>query len=802
MPNNRLTPYINSTIRLTVLGILAALPLAPAGAVVPARGNPKMKIASKAARVYPFLLTDVRLLDGPFKHSQELDEKYLLTVEPDRLLSRFREYAGLKPKAEAYGGWERDTISGHSLGHYLLACALMYASTGDERFKQRVDYVVDELAECQKAHGDGFVGGMPNGRKVFAEVAAGDIRSAGFDLNGSWVPWYNLHKTMDGLIHANIYCNSAKAKQVLSDLADWAVRTTSKLTEEQWQKMLACEHGGMNDVLADTYALTGKQAHLDLAKKFYHKRILDPLARREDPLTGVHANTQIPKIIGAARIHEVTGEDSFKTIASFFWDVVTRERSYVMGGNSDGEYFPPKERFSQYVGSATAETCNTHNMLKLTRHLFSWQPKAEYADYFERALYNHILSSQNPEGDGLFTYFMPLKTGSKKDFSSPFHSFTCCHGTGMENHAKHADSIYFHDGGRSLYVNLFIPSELQWKTRGVTVRQETRFPDEDTTRLTITASKPADLTLLVRKPYWAGQGVRILVNGEAQPVEPNAEGYIPVRRTWKSGDTLEAVMPMSVRTEGFQDNPRRLALMYGPVVLSAEVDTDREYPVILADIEKIPAAIRPVAGDSVSFRGEGIFRAVDGTGPREMTFIPFHRMYDRPYIVCWDAFSEEGWTAKQAEYRAELARQRALEARTVDFLQPGEMQPERDHKLEGERTHVGDHLNRKWRAAGNGGWFAFEMKVDPQAPLDMVCTYWGSDRWNREFEIQVDGKAIATQKLEVNKRDAFFDVTYPIPEELTRGKEKVTVRFQALPEKTAGALYGCRITRREGAAKD
>lgn len=798
MPANRSTYPVHRAIRLTLLGILAAVPLAPAGAIVPAKGHPKMKIANKAEKVYPFPLTDVRLLDGPFKHAQDLDAKYLLSLDPDRLLSRFREYAGLKPKAEAYGGWERDTISGHSLGHYLTACSLMYASTGDERFKQRADVVVDELAECQKAHGDGFVGAMPDGRRVFAEIAAGDIRSAGFDLNGSWVPWYNLHKTMDGLIHAHLYCNSAKAKRVLTDLAAWADRTTSGLTEEQWQKMLACEHGGMNDVLADAYALTGDRAFLALAKKFYHKRILDPLARREDPLTGVHANTQIPKIIGAARIHELTGEESFKTIASYFWEVVTRERTYVMGGNSDGEYFQPKERFSEFVGSTTAETCNTYNMLKLTRHLFTWRPNSEYADFYERALYNHILASQHPK-TGLVTYFVPLKTGSTKDYNPPFDSFTCCVGTGMENHAKYGDSIYFHDGSRALYVNLFIPSELHWKTRGVTVRQEARFPDDDATRLTITTSKPTDLTFFIRKPYWAARGARIRVNGEALPAETNADGYIPVRRVWKSGDALEVELPMNVRTEGFQDNPRRLALMFGPLVLSAEVDTSREHPVILADIPDIPAALTPEAGDSVAFHGESIFRAVDGTDAREMKFIPFFRMHDRPYIVYWDAFSEQGWATKQEEYREALARQRALEARTVDFLQPGEMQPERDHKLEGERTYPGEHMNRKWRAASDGGWFAFEMKVDPQGLMDLICTYWGSDRWNREFEIQVDGAVIATQTLEVNKRDAFFDEVYAIPEGLTQGKEKVIVRFQAMPGKTAGGLYGCRVTRRTGA---
>jgi DUF1680 family protein len=755
--------------------------------------NPNMKVPYKAApKAFLFPLSDVRLLPGPFKHAEDLDADYLLKLEPDRLLSRFREYAGLTPKAEAYGGWERDTISGHSLGHYLSAVSLMYAATGNPAFKERAAYVVSELAEVQKAHKDGFVGGFPRAREVFAQIKAGDIRSAGFDLNGLWVPWYNIHKTMQGLIDAVRYCGNEQALQVLDGLAGWTVETTANLTDDQWQRMLACEHGGMNEVMAEAYALTGKAAYLETARRFYHKRILDPLAAHQDPLTGVHANTQIPKIIGAARIYELTGDDRFHAIADTFWDVVTRDRSYVTGGNSDGEYFPPKEEFSEHVGSSTTETCNTYNMLKLTRHVFGWDPEARVADYYERALYNHILASQNPT-TGAVCYFVPLKTGSEKNYQPPFNAFTCCVGTGMENHARYGEFIYATDGKDALYVNLFIASRLDWKSKGVTVTQETGFPEKPASRLVVQCRKPVRFTLLVRKPFWAGEGYSVSVNGKPAGFA-NAEGYVPVSREWKSGDTVDIALPMSLRTEGFADNPRRLALMYGPLVLSAEIDPKQQPPVIVAPGNAaILAAVSADSAKPLTFSGDpAVFRTVDNT-PTAVTLIPFYRMHDRPYAVYWDTFTEPQWSARQAEYRAELEQRRQLEAKTVDFVQPGEMQPERDHNFQGEKTNAGEAFSRKYRDAYDGGWFSFDVKVLPDKPMDLVFTYWGSDRYRREFEILVNGTKVATQRLETNARDRFFDVTYPVPEALTKGLDKVTVRVQALPGMMAGGVYGIRV---------
>ncbi|HQT90519.1 MAG TPA: glycoside hydrolase family 127 protein, partial [Candidatus Kryptobacter bacterium] len=354
--------------------------------------------------VVPFAPGDVRLLPGPFRHAMEMDSSYLLSLEPDRFLSWFRKDAGLKPKAPVYGGWESEGLAGHSLGHYLSACSRMYRDTGNREFLKRVSYIVDQLDECQKANGNGYVAAIPGGKELFAKVSRGEIESAGFNLNGGWSPWYTIHKLFAGLRDGYLYCGNEKAKRVMVRLADWVYETTKILDEAQWQKMLICEYGGMNELMADVYAITGNTRYLTLAEQFYDHRVLDPLAEGQDDLPGLHANTQFPKIIGAERIYELTGDAKYDSIARFFWKTVVYHHSYVTGGNSDGEYFGPPDTLNDYLNSNTSESCNTYNMLKLTRHLFCHYPLAQYPDYYERAVWNHILASQKP-ADGMVCYY-------------------------------------------------------------------------------------------------------------------------------------------------------------------------------------------------------------------------------------------------------------------------------------------------------------------------------------------------------------------------------------------------------------
>ncbi|HXG68055.1 MAG TPA: beta-L-arabinofuranosidase domain-containing protein, partial [Blastocatellia bacterium] len=437
----------------------------------------------------------------------------------------------------------------------------------------------------------------------------------------------------------------------------------------------------------------------------------------------------------------------------------------------------------------------------LTRHLFTWHASAEYADYYERALYNHILASQNPD-DGMFCYYVPLRPGARKSYSTPFDSFWCCVGTGMENHAKYGEAIYFHDTD-ALWVNLFIASELRWKEKGVTLRQETHYPEAETVRLLFNNEKPVSLTLRLRYPAWAVGGISVSINGRPQRVSAKPGSFVEFRQTWKSGDKIEVKIPMSLRLHGMPDNPNRVAILYGPVVLAGELgpvdDPEAKWityvPVLITENRPLTEWIKPVAGQPSTFRTAGVGR------PRDVTLYPFYRMHHRRYSVYWDLFTPQQWARREADYKAELERARELEALTIDFAQPGEMQPERDHNMQGERTGVGEHQERKWRHASDGGWFSFDLKVLPDKPVSLICTYWGGDGGTRRFDILVDGVKIATQSLQNNMPGKFFDVSYAIPEELTRGKSKVTVRFQAHPGNIAGGLYGLRVIQEKGAPR-
>ncbi|MBA3321920.1 MAG: glycoside hydrolase family 127 protein [Pyrinomonadaceae bacterium] len=565
------------------VALLNSFVLLGAGAVMlqiqskPVPGNPAIvtsALLSSAAQnsspstVEPFTLRQVELLASPFKAAMERNAKYLLALEPDRLLHNTRKYAGLQPEGELYGGWEARGVAGHTLGHYLTALSQQYAATGDARFRERIAYIIREMAECQKAYGDGYIGALPPLElETMRGFREGKVEVDGnFNFKGgAWVPWYTQHKVLAGLKDAWVLGGNTQAKEVTLKLADWIDDVTRPLTPEQQQRMLRVEHGGMRETLADIYALTGDKKYLAAARRFHHEEIMRPLLDGRDELAGKHANTQIPKVIGEARLYEVASETGGRKIAETFWERVVRHHSYVIGGNSDNEHFGLPDKLAAHLGAATAETCNTYNMLKLTRHLFEWQPKAEHFDYYERALYNHIMGSQEPK-QGMFTYFMSLKPGHFKTYSTPTDSFWCCVGTGMENHTKYNDSIYFH-GADDLYVNLFIPSRLTWKEKDLTVVQQTIYPRGNRVALHFAPKKPVLLSLRVRSPQWASGGLNFRLNGRPLRVESSPGSYAEVRRMWKAGDILQVTIPMHVRTEAMPDDPHKVAFLYGPVVL-------------------------------------------------------------------------------------------------------------------------------------------------------------------------------------------------------------------------------------------
>ena len=736
-----------------------------------------------ALAAQPFALSEVRLLEGPFKRAQELDREYLLSLDVDRLLHTFRLNAGLPSDAKPYGGWEepKSEVRGHFVGHYLSACALMYASTGDARLKAKGEALVAGFAACQAKFPSGYLSAYP---EEFIDRVE--------KQQNVWAPYYTLHKLLAGLLDMRVLCGDPRALDVAKKFGDWVVARNDRLTDAQMQAMLGNEHGGMNEGLANLYALTGEEKYLRISKRFNHQAVIGPASQRLDKLTGLHANTQIPKFVGAARQYELTGDDALKTASEFFWNTVVNERSYVIGGHSDGEHFSPKEKLSTAFGPSTTETCNTYNMLKLTRHLFCREPRVEYADYYERALYNHILSSQNP-ADGMTCYYVPLRAGSSKTYCERETSFWCCTGTGVENHAKYGDSIYFHSGEAALYVNLFIASDLDWKTRGIKVRQETTFPTADATQLTFTCEKPVALELKLRWPSWAKSGYEVSVNGRSEKTTGLPGSWVTLKRTWQSGDSVSVKTPFSVRTEGFADNPDRFAFFDGPIVLCAQVDPSKPFPAVVAARERVAKTLTPAAEPSTFTASSDVFRAPGALG-EIIKFEPFYAMHGgRHYQVYFDRFTPAQWKEKEAEYAAELERQREVAARTVDYVVPDREQCECDHAMRGEQTGAGDFGDRKWRHAMDGGWFSWRLKVLPHAPQELRVTYWGSDGGNRVFDILVEDQIIATQKLENQKPDKFFDEVYRLPADLLKDKQTISVKFQAHPGASAGGVFGARV---------
>lgn len=743
------------------------------------------------SKAIPYPLQYVRLLESPFKNAMQKDAEWLLSLKPDRFLYRFRLNAGFVPKDSLYGGWEKMGVSGHSLGHYLTACSMMFAASGDQRFKEKVDYIINELAACQAKRKTGYVGGIPGEDKIFDEVAAGNIRSQGFDLNGGWVPWYTQHKVLAGIIDAFLYTGNEKARQIAVNFANWIDSKFSKLPESQFQKMLDCEHGGMNESLANLYAITGDKKHLKLSYRFNHKKILDPLSEEQDILPGKHANTQIPKIIGTSRQYELTGSDKEKTISNYFWQRVVDQHTYVIGGNSDHEHFGEAGKLSNRLSTNTTETCNSYNMLKLTKHLFALNPSASYMDYYERTVYNHILASLNPQ-TGMTCYYVPLVSGAEKTYGTPEESFWCCTGTGMENHVKYGESIYFSGPANGVYINLFIPSVLD-VPKGISLKMESAFPEQEEVKITVMRSQKDQFPILIRYPNWARK-VSIMINGRSQSIEQKPGSYISLKREWEAGDVINIRFPMSLHSESMPDNKNRIAILFGPLVLSGGLGKEpvpaMDIPVFVSKNNDAPEWVKKSNDNPLTFTTQADNRKDN------ITLIPFYRMHNQRYAVYWDKFSTEEWRQKKHAYELEIQRQEAIRKRTVDEMRIGEMQPERDHNFQGERTEAGEAFGRKWRHAVDGGWFSFEMNIVDDLPIDLLCTYWGGDR-GREFEILVDGHKIATQKLDAQKPNEFMDVIYPIPQDLIKGKSKVTIRFQALPGKIAGGVFGCRILKPE-----
>jgi DUF1680 family protein len=759
----------------------------------------------------PLPLSAVRLTSGPLKHAQDLDAHYLLTLDPDRIMAHLRQRAGLQPKAPGYGGWEGEgrNLTGHIAGHYLSAVSLIYAATGDLRFRIRAGYIVHEMKAVQEKNGDGYLGalmdeGNVDGKRRFEEVAQGNIRSGGFDLNGLWAPWYVQHKLFAGLRDAYRMTHNSDALAIEIHLAEWTEGIVGKLTDAQVQQMLNTEFGGMNEVLADLYADTGDKRWLSLSDRFEHRAVRDPLARHEDYLDGLHGNTQVPKLLGSLARYLYTGNETDGNAATFFWDAVVSHHSFATGGHGKDEYFGPPDALSDRMEGRTCESCNVYNMLKLTRELFALHPDIRYAEYLERALFNHVLGSIDPE-DGRTCYMVPVGRGVHHEYQDMFGSFTCCVGTGMENHALHGFGIYYESGDR-LWVNLYTPSTVEWKSVEGQLAVETDFPEGGNVKLRWTLKSPKVFTLSLRRPSWAGNGFTVAINGQTVTEISGPGTYVDLKRTWHSGDTVTLTLPKVLHTEPLPDNPHRVALLWGPLVLAGDLgpESDQEngnaeyaVPVFATADHPVGDWLKPVPNKPGTFQNGPVgYDSRDGK-PVTVDFVPFYRLHRRTYAAYWDLYTPAEWTQKAAEVALEQEKQRQLEAVTIAYVQPGQMQPERDANQQGEESWP-DRVMGRFARRGRQ-WFSFDLPVEAGQAMKLVVTYNTEERRKRTFDILVDGQRVGEQTIERfapgSGTGEFFDVAYSLPISLAEEKKIVTVRFQATGGNEIAAVFGVRLCR-------
>jgi DUF1680 family protein len=767
-------------------------------------------------KIVPFDLQEVKLHQSVFKNAQDVSLDYIMELEPDKLLAPFLREAGLKPKAKSYPNWENTGLDGHIGGHYLTALSLMYAATGREVVLQRLTYMLNELKRVQDANGNGYIGGVPGSKKLWKEVATGNIDAGSFSLNEKWVPLYNIHKTFAGLRDVYLHTKNELAKEMLIDFTDWMVELTQNLSDDQIQTMLKSEHGGLNEIFADVAQITGKKEHLDLAVDFSHKVLLKPLSQKEDPLNGMHANTQIPKVIGFETVAQITENETYHNAARYFWENVTTQRTVAIGGNSVREHFNPTDDFSTMISSVQGpETCNTYNMLKLSKKLFQAGGMEKYIDFYEKGLYNHILSSQHPEKGG-YVYFTPIRPGHYRVYSQPTTSFWCCVGSGLENHGKYNELIYAHTDD-AVYVNLFIPSSLNWESKEFKLIQETDFPNEESTTIYVESKKPQKLSIKIRYPQWVAPGkLEVLVNGDAVAVTTEPGNYFSLERTWKNADKIEVKLPMHLTSERLPDGSNYKVLKYGPIVLAAKTGTQdmdglfadasrgghiaagKEIPLtqmafFLSDrTEAIEKFVKKVPGKNLTFTASEVLYPAKF---KDLEFIPFYQLHDSRYVMYLPLETTKGIQKIKKKLKEDENEEKILAAMTIDRVAPGEQQPEADHFIESEDSNIGINRDRHWRDAE--GWFSYRLVDREKEARRLRITYFGGDT-DRNFKVIVNDQVIAKERFQGLKGNRFFQRDYTLPAGVVKNSNGVLeIKFEALPGSRTAGIYDVRLMRKE-----
>ncbi len=771
----------------------------PQGVLEPTTKSMKPLTLQKAA---PFAPAQVLLLDGPLKQSRDAAEKHLLLLDVDRLLAPYRAEAGLPEKAKRYTGWETGSLPGVGLAFYLSGIANLTEANGNIELKRRLVYILDELAACQDATG-GYLLGSKNGRAVFARVEK-EGRFEGFspwDGTGQATPYYSLEKTFSGLRDAYRIGHQPKALQIAIKLGNWLDEHMSHLTDAQLQKLMCSEYGGMNWVLADLYADTGDTRFLALSRRWVNHGVMDAVERGHDELGGRHANASIPQFSGLAARYPVSGVSSDRTTAEFFWGSVVKHHSYVNGGNSESENFCAADKLNNTLTPFTAENCNSYNMLRLTQLLFNIQPSVAYADYMERVLFNHILAAQDTD-NGSVCYFLSLMTGTRKRFESE-EIFSCCVCSGFDSYARTATYIYSHDA-ENLFVNLAVASEVTWPTKKLVLKQETRFPEEDTAVFRVTVPQATRFVLNLRYPQWATAGVTILVNGKPYPVTATPGSFVPISREWRNGDTVTVTTPLEIRSESMPDNPNRVALFAGPILLAGVLGPVADplaeqpgyAPVIVAGDKPLNQWLKATVTPLVYTTQVG--------RPREVELQPFYKLRQQIHCIYWDCVSPAQWQTHAAELERLTAHSRDLDQRTIDRVVVGNRDSESARAAAVSDTSIGIGNNNgaylghlPWRHSNKPAGLGYTLKVVADTPLKLYCRYMGRATYEsqRDFSIEVDGVVIAKVNMPMNNSvtTGVIEAQYNIPEELLRGKQSVRIVMIPDTKKTTGKLLEMRV---------
>ena len=769
---------------------------------------------------YTFSLQDVRLLQGsPFYQAMITDQRYMLGMDVDRMLNGERRFAGLPQKGPYPGSSQPADTRPGDLNHYLSAISLMWAQTGDQRFLERANYIISSIRECQdKIDARTRAGDTTVRRRLYGawqKILNGHLELSGPDeLGYPWGgttgnDWYGIHKAMAAYRDAYLYCNNRTALELLIGQAASVTDFVLKANPDLFDDLLDIEHGGMNEVFADLYAITGNETYMEVSKKFNHQKVILNIAGGKDVLYGRHANMQVPTFVGTARQYQLSGDETSRQATENFLRMIYADHMSAIGGSSRYERYGLPGQTTKELGFTADETCITYNMLKVALNYFESTGDLHQMEYFERALYNHILASQDRESGGV-TYYTSLMPGSFKSFSKGYDltGVWCCVGTGMENHAKYGEAIYFHNN-KDLFVNLFIPSQLSWKEKGLQLLMETRFPEDDVVTLTIKENSSFSDPIYLRYPQWAKRSARAWINGRPVSIEAQPGEYIRLQHNWKAGDVVKIEMPQDFYLEAAKDDPNMVAIFHGPLALAGELGTagmpgsdlvrhahfqyrnwmppTADIPLLVVNKVDLDSWLQPVPGQPLRFQTT---KAGWLNGKRkDVNLVPFYNMHHQRYTVYWKLYS-----AEELALRSQLV---------SDEINPADPANEKDHNLQGEKLDTSsfrDHRNfwennRPGRLAREGGWFSYNMKVDKNKDRHyLVITYWGSTPANHLFDILVNKQLLQSEDLTERKPLTYYEQVYELPDELVKGKEKINVTFQAKPGAYAGPVYGLRIT--------